>query len=91
MGDSATEVLSELLYAILKSKVGGDLAIYFKDLYASVINNYIEGEYQRPLIHVQEELGIVHIAWKDVIETPPRDDGVSLANVQPSECINEAL
>ena len=82
----ATAILSELM-ATLDFKVGGKLAADLENLYIFMIDKLVEGNIQNDvdcLKSVEDLLGTLYVAWKDVIENP-RADGVPSKKLQPEE------
>lgn len=82
----ATAILSELM-ATLDFKVGGKLAADLENLYIFMIDKLVEGNIQNDpecLKCVEDLLGTLYVAWKDVIENP-RPDGVPSKNLQPEK------
>lgn len=82
----ATAILSELM-ATLDFKVGGKLAADLENLYIFMIDKLVEGNIQNDqecLKCVEDLLGTLYIAWKDVIENP-RADGIPSKTLQPDQ------
>ena len=82
----ATAILSELM-ATLDFKVGGKLASDLENLYIFMIDKLVEGNIQNDpecLTCVEDLLGTLYVAWKDVIENP-REDGVPSKTLQPEK------
>jgi flagellar protein FliS len=82
----ATAILSELM-ATLDFKVGGKLAMDLENLYIFMIDKLVEGNIQNDpecLKAVEDLLGTLYVAWKDVIENP-REDGVPSKKLQPEK------
>ena len=82
----ATAILSELM-STLDFKVGGKLAADLENLYIFMIDKLVEGNIQNDpecLKCVEDLLGTLYVAWKDVIENP-RPDGVPSQKMQPEE------
>lgn len=82
----ATAILSELM-ATLDFKVGGKLAADLENLYIFMIDKLVEGNIQNDpdcLTCVEDLLGTLYVAWKDVIENP-RPDGVPSQKLQPEK------
>ena len=80
----ATAILSELM-ATLDFKVGGKLASDLESLYIFMIDKLIESNVENKiegLETVEKLLGTLHVAWKDVVQTP-RPDGVPSPTLQP--------
>ena len=82
----ATAIVSELM-ATLDFKVGGALASDLENLYIFMIDKLIEGNIHNKIENlkcVENLLGTLYVAWKDVVENP-RPDGVPSPKLQPEE------
>ena len=82
----ATAILSELM-ATLDFEVGGKLAADLENLYIFMIDKLVEGNIQNDpdcLTCVEDLLGTLYVAWKDVVENP-RPDGVPSKKLQPEK------
>ena len=73
--------------ATLDFKVGGKLAVDLENLYIFMIDKLVEGNIQNDpacLQSVEDLLGTLYVAWKDVIQNP-RADGVPSQKLQPEK------